>query len=412
MYTPVPTTLSKLDEHRPIVGDALVDEVRQLAGSLRGARILHLSITSFGTVVAETIGSLVPLMADLGLRAEWQVIRSTQEFQHVYQAMYRGLGGAPVEWTTSMHELWLQYSRMLADRFDRSYDFVIVHDPQPAGILSALQDRLQGVWVWHCHLDLTEAQPEVWGTLRPNLALYRALIFDLEEYRRPDLASCLSFVIQPAIDPLSPKHMELPASVVASVISRYGVDPLRPLICQISPFDRWHDVLGVIEVYGSLKNSFPELQLVLLATMTTDDAESRAYFQQVAERAEKDPSIVVLSTLNEMGHVEVNAFQRAAQVVLLRSLRKGFGLAVSEALWKGRPVVAGKVGGIPYQVVDGETGYLVESVSECAERVGQLLSDTELAEVMGRQGREHVRRNFLVARCLRDYLRVLRQLVS
>ncbi|MBI2861842.1 MAG: glycosyltransferase, partial [Chloroflexi bacterium] len=235
---------------------------------------------------------------------------------------------------------------------------------------------------------------------------YDAAIFTLKEYVKEDLVAPQVFVVPPAIDPLSPKNMNLPAETVVNILQRYGVDAARPMMLQVSRFDPWKDPLGVIEVYREVKRHVPDLQLVMVASMANDDPEGWAYFERTARRAGEDYDIHLLSNLTGVGNVEVNAFQRAASVVVQKSVREGFGLTVSEALWKERPVVAGNVGGLPLQIVSGKTGYLVSSVSECADRVIALLSHPRTASRMGRAGREHVRQNFLITRYLRDYLRL------
>jgi trehalose synthase len=416
MLGKVPFTPKALDDYRPVIGDERIEEIRRLAQPLAGARVLHLNATSFGGGVAEILTTLVPLMNDVGLAADWQVIRGADEFYQVTKAMHNSLQGMYLDWTPAMRDVWLQYNRLNAELFDEPYDIVIIHDPQPAALRACLRDLrpacADGAWIWRCHIDLTDAQVQTWDLLKRYVSEFDGAIFTAAEYVKADLARPLRFIVPPAIDPLSPKNVDLPAETLHEILRRYGVDHRRPLIAQISRFDPWKDPLGVIEVYRLAKRDQPDLQLVLVASMAHDDPEGWAWYERTVRRAGEDFDIHILSNLNGVGNVEVNAFQRTARVVIQKSVREGFGLVVSEALWKRRPVVAGKVGGIPLQVIDGETGYLVGTTEECADRVGELLRDEELADRMGAAGREFVRERFLITRYLRDYLRIFQTLTG
>ena len=414
MLGSVPLTPKSLDDYAAIIGPECIEEIRGLAAPLAGARVLHLNATSFGGGVAEILTTLVPLMTDVGLQADWQVMRGSDDFYQVTKALHNSLQGMYIDWTPEMIETWLSCNRLNAEAFDESYDYVIVHDPQPAALRASLMERgsahARGYWIWRCHIDLTESQEQTWDLLRPYIEVYDATIFTAAEYVR-DLDQPVIFVVPPAIDPLSPKNIELPEETVHAILERYGVDHTRPFVAQVSRFDPWKDPLGVIEAYRILKQEFPKLQLVLVASMAHDDPEGWAWYERTVRRAGEDYDIHILSNLNGVGNVEVNAFQRA-DVVIQKSVREGFGLVVSEALWKGRPVVAGRVGGIPLQLIDGETGYLVRTTEECAERAAGLLRDPALADSMGAAGREFVRERFLITRYLRDYLTIFRRLAG
>jgi len=416
MFGSVPTSPKSIEAYRPIIGDERVEEILGLARQLRGARVLHVNATAFGGGVAEILATLVPLMSDLGLQADWQVIRGADEFFNVTKAMHNSLQGMLLEWTPQMREIWTRYNLQNADAFDEDYDFVVIHDPQPAGMLSMATQRLgrrpSGKWVWRCHIDLTDSQVDVWDLLHPYLEPFDAAMFTMPEYVKDDLLSPLLFAIPPAIDPLSPKNVPLPEAVARDILARYGVDPDRPMICQISRFDPWKDPLGVIDAYRALKHDFPDLQLVLVASMASDDPEGWAWYERTVRRAGEDYDIHILSNLNGVGNVEVNAFQAIAKVVIQKSVREGFGLVVSEALWKGRPVVAGNVGGIPLQILYGRTGYLVNTTAECVNRTQHLLQHPDVADRMGADGLEHVRENFLITRYLRDYLAIFNTLAG
>lgn len=413
MLGSVPTNPKSIDDYRPIIGEERTEEILSYAAALRDARVLHVNATAFGGGVAEILGTLIPLMNDVGLRADWQVIQGADEFFNVTKAMHNSLQGMYYDWTPAMRDIWLKYNRLNADPFDETYDYVVIHDPQPAAIPSLIEERTghrDGKWVWRCHIDLTDAQVQVWDFLRPHIERYDAAIFTLREYVKEDLTGPAIHHIPPAIDPLSTKNIELPSETVDAILARYGVDPARPMITQISRFDPWKDPLGVIDVYRAVKQEFPDLQLVLVASMASDDPEGWDWYERTVRRAGEDWDIHILSNLNGVGNLEVNAFQRAARLVIQKSVREGFGLVVSEALWKGRPVVAGNVGGIPLQIVDGTTGFLVNTTEECIEKVSFLLHHQREAERMGAQGVEYVRENFLTTRYLRDYLRIFCQL--
>jgi trehalose synthase len=409
MLTSVPVTPKVLADYRAIVGDAVVGEIQRLAEPLRGARVLHLNATAFGGGVAEILSAIIPLLNDLGLKADWQIISGADEFFAVTKAIHNGLQGMFVPWTPAMRDTWLHYNRLNADLMEGEYDFVVVHDPQPAGVLALSLERGRpkvGKWIWRCHIDLTAAQPELWDFLRPSLAPYDAAVFTLKQYAKEDVPTPRVFSLAPAIDPLSPKNVPLPPDTVEAILSRYAIDPHRPVLTQVSRFDPWKDPLGVIDAYRLVKREIPEVQLVLVASMAHDDPEGWSYYERTARRAGEDMDIQILTNLTGVGNVEVNAIQTAARVVVQKSLREGFGLVVSEALWKGRPVVAANVGGIPLQVLDGRTGYLATSSAACAERVLYLLRHPEEADSMGAAGREHVRANFLITRYLCDHLKM------
>jgi trehalose synthase len=317
-------------------------------------------------------------------------------------------------WTPSMVQVWQRYNQLTAAYFEGDYDFVVVHDPQPAGLLEYLSARVPACrdasWIWRCHIDLTQANQQIWEFMRPYLAPYDAAIFTMQEYVKPDIPIQEIALIAPAIDPLSPKNAPMDPVVVADTVRRFGIDPDRPLLTQVSRFDPWKDPLGVIDVYRKVKREVPDLQLALIASMANDDPEGWHFFERTARHAGEDPDIFLLSNINGVGNAEVNAFQRASAVVLQKSIREGFALTVSEALWKARPVVATSVGGIPLQVASGQTGYLVSNKAQCAERTLQLLRDQALATTFGEAGRERVRENFLMTRDLADYLQLFQRL--
>lgn len=391
-----------LDAYAPIAGDEAVDEIRTLAESLRGARVLHVNATRFGGGVAELLPTLTALMHDVGLDAEWRIIPGDDAFYNVTKSLHNGLQGAPVRIDDAMQSAFQRTSARFAAQWDREYDFVVIHDPQPAA-MRALLPGAEGTWIWRCHIDLTTATPEVWEFMRPMVELHDAVIFTMPEYAQADLRIDTLAIVPPSIDPLSPKNALIDHALADDIVYRYGVDPHRPLLLQVSRFDPWKDPKGVIDAYRRVKKDVPDVQLALVGSMATDDPEGWTIYKDVLRYAAMDEDLHLMTNLDGVGSVEVNAFQRASEVVLQKSLREGFGLTVSEALWKGVPVVAGRVGGIPIQL--GNTGgRLVDNVDEAAAACVELLHDPALRHALGQGGRERVRRHFLSTRNLRDYL--------
>ena len=296
------------------------------------------------------------------------------------------------------------------------FDYVVIHDPQPAAIRALSgASSVNGPntkWIWRCHIDLTDANPEVWEFFRPYVEHHDASVWTMPEFVPATLTMDRIVQAPPCIDPLSVKNLELPEPFMREICKQYGIDPDRPLMCQVSRYDPWKDPIGVIEAYRLAREEVPDLQLVLAGSMATDDPEGFQVWEEVDAARHGDREIHLLSNIQQVGNVQINAFQRAADVVVQKSLREGFGLTVSEGLWKGRPVIGGRAGGIVLQITDGENGYLVDSVEECARRTVELLRDPESADAMGQAGREHVRANFLSTRELEDWLGLFNQLAS
>ena len=392
-----------------IAGRTLTDQVRVLAEPLAGKRVLHLSATAFGGGVSEILYTLVPLMQDVGLETEWRVIHGQDEFFDVTKTIHNALQGNPQSLDGAQREIFEKYNRMNADALDGSFDYVIVHDPQPAAMIE--YGRQAGAhWIWRCHIDLSTPNGDVLDFLRPWLARYDAMVFHREEYvpSRNGLPS--AYIWPPAIDPLAPKNMALSPEDAAYIVDQFGIEVARPLLTQISRFDPWKDPVGVIEAWRLIRNHHSDLQLALVGSMAHDDPEGWDYYNRTVEAADGDPDIYILSNLNNVGSIEVNAFQVHSSALVQKSVREGFGLTVTEGLWKAKPMVAGRAGGIVDQIQDGETGYLVDSVETCAERCRQILDNPEQARGMALKGKEHVRRNFLTPRLLRDWLALFNRL--
>jgi trehalose synthase len=408
----VPVQPRSVEDYIAAAGEQAVENVRRAAAPLAGARVLHLSSTAFGGGVAELLHNQVSLLLGLGIDATWQIIEGSEEFFTITKMVHNGLQGAQVPWTEDMVNLYLERCAANAKELTGDFDFVIAHDPQPAGVLTMLQQQGKrvGTWIWRCHVDLSAPFMPIWNFFADQVSAYDAVVVSSPEFFQPGLAREKLRIIPPSIDPLSLKNTWLGEDTVFDVLNRYGVDRSRPILTQVSRFDPWKDPLGVIDAYRIAKKEFPDLQLVLIGSMAHDDPEGWHYIKLTDEYREADPDIFLLTNLQEVGNLEVNAFQRASTIVIQKSLREGFGLVVSEAMWKEKPIIGGQAGGIRLQIEDGVNGFLVSSVDECAERAVQLLGDFELREKMGKVGRESVKDRFFCIREVDDHLRMFASL--
>ncbi|HET7510373.1 MAG TPA: glycosyltransferase [Solirubrobacterales bacterium] len=402
-----------LTDYTHIVGKELTEEIRELAERLKGKRVLHVSATAFGGGVSEILYTMVPLMRDVGLDAHWHVIFGKEEFFNATKLLHNSLQGAEETLSDEQWEIFDEINQINAEGLQGEWDVVIVHDPQPIGLRRGALAK-GGKWIWRCHIDLSTPNPAPIARLLPMIEEYDASVWHMEQYVPNEMGRHRDAVniIPPAIDPLSPKNMAFSPEDAAFVCRQFGIDVDRPLITQVSRFDPWKDPIGVIDAYREVTAQVPEAQLAMVGSMATDDPEGMEYFQKTFEYADGDEDIKILSNLNNVGAIEVNAFQSQSDICLQKSIREGFGLTVTEALWKGRPTVAGNVGGIPLQIDDGVSGYLVDSPSECATRCVEILRDPELGKELGRAGKEHARRQFLTPRLLRDWLGLLGELES
>jgi trehalose synthase len=396
-----------LADYTHIVGRELSERIGELARPLEGRRVLHVSATAFGGGVSEILYTLVPLMRDVGIDAHWHVIFGREEFFNATKLLHNSLQGAAETLTDEQWEIFDRVNAENAASMAAGWDAVIVHDPQPIGLRRGAAEKSRN-WVWRCHIDLSEPNPAPIARLRPLIEEYDATVWHMPTYVPAGIDGRDGVrIVPPAIDPLSPKNMAFSPDDAAFVCHQFGIDVDRPLIAQVSRFDPWKDPIGVIDAYRDVTARMPEVQLALVGSMATDDPEGWDFFQRTVEYADADPDIKILNNLNNVGAIEVNAFQSQSDVVLQKSIREGFGLTVTEALWKGRPTVAGNVGGIPLQIEDGVGGYLVDSPGECARRCLEILRDPGLGKSLGRYGKEHARREFLSPRLLRDWLELL-----
>jgi trehalose synthase len=410
LLQPVGVGHKTLADYTHLVGRDLIEEVRTNAEDLKGLKVLHLSATAFGGGVSEILYTLVPLMRDVGIEAEWQVIVGREEFFNATKLMHNALQGHPLDLSPSEWRVYEDYNDMNAQQMSSGWDVVIVHDPQPLLVRRHVPEK-SSHWIWRCHIDLSSPHAPTIERVAPEIEGYDGSVFHLDEYVPANLRNGSPVhICPPAIDPLSPKNMALSPEDAAFVCDQFGVDVDRPLMCQVSRFDPWKDPLGVIDAYRLVTAEMPEVQLALVGSMATDDPEGWEFFNSTLEYAAGDPDIKILNNLNNVGSIEVNAFQSQAEVLIQKSTREGFGLTVSEALWKARPFIGGNVGGIPLQVHDGQTGYLVNSPEECADRALRILRDPDLGKRLGRAGKEHVRKRFLTPRLLRDWTDIFKGL--
>jgi trehalose synthase len=410
----VPLLEKDLVDYAAVVGDEAIERIRALAEPFRGARILHVNATAYGGGVAELLATHVPLLRSLGIEAEWQVLNGSDDFFAITKQVHNALQGAEIEWTPSMQRTYLERVLDNALALEGEWDYVVAHDPQTVALLSFLRESTLGrsrtFWTWRCHIDLTVANPEVWEFFRPFVEQHHAAVFTMPEFVPATLTMDRVVQAPPCIDPLSVKNLDLATPFCHEIAKQYGIDPHRPIVCQISRFDPWKDPVGVIEAFDIVREQVPDAQLVLAGSMATDDPEGFRVWEQTEAARGGDRNIHLLSNLHQVGNVQINAFQRIADVMVQKSIREGFGLTVSEALWKGRPVVGGRAGGIILQIRDGFDGYLVDSVEDCAKRIVDLLADPDGATAMGADGREHVRANFLSTRELEDWLNLFSEL--
>ncbi len=395
-----------LESYRRVVGDDEIAAIRSLASELRGARVLELSSTATGGGVAELLSSLVPLQRDVGLDVQWNVIPGDAEFFEFTKALHNGLQGMPVALTPARREEYLRHNAAYAAALDDGWDVVIVHDPQPAAVRSLLPNAGRTRWIWRCHVDSSTPDPAAWEFLRPFVERHDRAVFTLAQFVPADLSIPVTLV-KPAIDPLSSKNRELPGYLARETVAELGLDVARPLMIQVSRFDPWKDPLGVVEVWRRARAVFPELQLGMIGAMAGDDPQGWRIYEQLDAEVHGEPDCFLLT--NQLGVTahEVNALQRVADVVVQKSVREGFGLVVSETLWKGTAMVAGRVGGIPTQLEDGVSGRLAEGLDEFAAAVCELLEHPTRARELGTAGWHRVREDFLITRLLRDQLVLL-----
>ena len=393
------TVPSHLDDYAKVIGEPEVRELRELAKRLKGRSVTMVNSTAVGGGVAEILSRLVPLLKELEIPIRWEVMKGGEEYFAITKAFHNALHGVYFEDRPEWFDLFLRVSEENLNRIALDDEFIVIHDPQPVAFVSA-RNHLRNRWVWRCHIDLSHPNPLVWEFLRPFVERYDAALFSSPSFTQG--LPIPQYLFYPAIDPLAEKNRELEPEFVQSVLERFQIDPKRPILTQVSRFDRLKDPVGVIHAYRKVRKYF-DCQLVLAGGGATDDPEGEAVLAEVREAAGTDPDVHILN-LPPWSHLEINALQRGSTIVIQKSLREGFGLTVSEALLKKRPVVASAVGGIPSQVIHKVTGMLTHSVEGAAYQIRYLLSNPDFARRLGENGYEHVKENFLLTHNVKRYL--------
>jgi len=396
-----------LDDYVPVVGSPEVEELRALARRLEGRTVQMVNSTAVGGGVAEILSRLVPMLRELKLDVRWDVMTGGNDFFEVTKAFHNALHGGPYEARPEDFEIFLTNSEANRARLSLDSEFIVVHDPQPVALIDARRDH-SGHWTWRCHIDLSQPHPTVWNFLEPFVVRYDGAMFSSPEFARQ--LPIPQYLFYPCIDPLSEKNRELEPESVREVFERFGIDTGRPILTQISRFDRLKDPVGVVQAYRIVKRHF-DCQLVLAGGGADDDPEGSAVLDEARSAAAGDPDIHILN-LSPWSALEINALQHGSTIIVQKSLREGFGLTVTEALWKKKPVVASAVGGIPAQVVHKRTGLLTHSVEGTAYQIRFLLSNPTLAARLGEQGHEHVQENFLITGNVKRYLTLFLHLVN
>jgi trehalose synthase len=388
--------MAKIEEYIPLVGQAVIDDLRLLGERLKGKVIQHINSTPVGGGVAEILNRMVPLLRELEVDTKWDVIKGGEQFFVVTKKFHNALHGRAEEITKRDFEVFMETSQQNIEGVDTYGDIVFIHDPQP---IALIKKKASNKWLWRCHVDVSDPNVKVWEFLMNFIAQYDSAVFSAPSFSRK--LPIRQFLIPPSIDPLSDKNKELPQETIDSVLRKYDIKKDKPVVMQISRFDRLKDPLGVIDAYLQVKK-YIDCQLVLAGGTAEDDPEGFKVLGEVKEKAKKDPDIHIL--LLPQNDIEVNALQRAADVIVQKSLKEGFGLTVAEALWKSKPVVASNVGGIPLQIKHKYSGLLCHSIEGASFAIKQLLSSPAYAKKLGENGREHIKNNFLITRHLRDYM--------
>ncbi len=391
--------MARLSDYESIVGKGIIDDLRLLGEKAKGRVVQNINSTAVGGGVAEILTRIVPLLGELGIDAKWDVIKGGERFFEVTKKFHNSLHGRKEKITSEMFKVFMENSQTNLDQMDIYGDVVVIHDPQPIVLIK--KKPAGGKWVWRCHIDVSKPDQKIWSFLRDFINQYDAAIFSSPIFARK--LKVRQFLIFPSIDPLSDKNKELSRNEIESVLRKYELKQDRPIIAQISRFDHLKDPLGVIEAFR-LVRKYNKCQLVLAGNRAVDDPESEKVLEMLKEKAADDPDIHILLIPPEENDIDVNALQRAATVIVQKSIREGFALTVTEALWKAKPIVASAVGGIPAQVTHKYSGLLCRTIEGAALQIREFLHSPEYAHRLGLNGKEHVRQNFLLTRHLRDYL--------
>jgi len=400
-----------LEKYAEIAGRDVVEHLRQLTKPLKGLRLVHVNSTKSGGGVAEILHKMVPLMQELGIDAQWEVITGESLFYECTKGFHNAMQGKQVNLDDRHLRTYEETNRQYAESHTAQLneaDVVIVHDPQPAALIRSFPQR-KGKWVWRCHIDASRPFRPVWRYLRDFVRGYDASVFSIAPFSQ-QLPHPV-YLIAPSIDPLHEKNIPLPTEEIEAVYSDFDIDPERPVLLQVSRFDRFKDPVGVIRAFRIVREFIPTVQLVLAGGGASDDPEGEAVLNEVRSTASNDPDIHVLLLPGD-AHRTINALQRAAHIVIQKSLREGFGLTVTEAMWKNKPVIGGDTGGIRLQVLNHKTGFLASTPEGAALRIRYLLNNPDIIQEMGDRARRFIHENFLITRHLREYLTLIFSLLN
>lgn len=391
--------MAKLRDYEPIVGSDTLDELELIASKLPPVIIQNINSTAVGGGVAEILMRIVPLLKELGIRASWEVIKGGEKFFEITKKIHNALHGLKLNFSREELDIFLETNEMNSKTMEFYGDILFIHDPQPIALVKRKKE-LGRKWIWRCHIDFSSPDPFIWNFLKDYIEEYDVSVFSAPSFARE--LNIPQVLISPSIDPLSDKNRELPPKLIDEVLERFGIDKTRPIVTQISRFDYLKDPIGVVKAFRLVKK-YIDCQLVLAGGTATDDPEGMKVLEEVRKEVNNDPDIFLL-LLPPASDLEINALQRASTVILQKSLKEGFGLTVAEALWKAKPVIAGAVGGIPLQIAHKYSGLLTHTIEGTAFALKQLLQNPEYAKRLGENGREHVRKKYLITRHLRDYL--------
>jgi len=393
--------MGKLKEHEKIVGSSVIDKIKKEAEPLKGTSLLQVNSTKIGGGVAEILETMIPLFNELKIRTQWKVIKGDKPFFETTKNLHNAIQGKGHEVSERECKHYLAMNRRFVETENLNQDCVIIHDPQPCASITFAKKKQP--WIWRCHIDLSRPKLKVWNFLKPFISMYDTMVVSNSSYKRKDIRVPQK-IIMPSINPLNTKNAPMNETAMNRILKKYDIDPDKPIITQVSRFDKWKDPMGVIEVFKKIKKSV-DCKLVLLGSAATDDPEGMEIYKKIIEHPSKD--IIVIS--HEDDNL-VNALQTISHVVIQKSIKEGFGLTVTEALWKGTPVIGGNVGGIKSQIIDGKNGYLVDTFDYnfCAKRAIKILSDEKLRDKMGKYGHEYVKKNFLTTRHLLDWIKTIR----
>jgi len=401
--------IKSLDKYKDIVGDHIIQKIRDEASSLSEKKMVHINSTYQGGGVAEILNSLIILLNDVGIETDWRILHGNLDFFTITKKFHNALQGERINLSEKKKQIYYINNVNNAIFSHINHDLVVVHDPQPLPIITCYKKKQP--WVWRCHIDISTPMKELWEYLRMFILKYDAMIISMEKFIPRDIPKGVMphFIIRPSIDPLKIKNREIPRSTMSKYLTKYGIDQKKPVITQISRFDKWKDPEGMIKIFKIIKRKV-DCQLILAGSMATDDPEGQATFENLEKLVEQEKNIQLIINAPD---ILINALQRASSVVVQKSLKEGFAITVSEALWKGTPVVTSNVGGISSQVIHGKNGYLLEpkDYAGFAEKIIYLIKNPNIAKKMGEFGIEHVKNNFLITRHLLDYIQLMKKII-